>query len=71
MPGMPEFFRGLTARASARGWLRLWLMRLDGRPVASEFQLEADGRVHASQGERHIALLLAHARARGVVRALE
>ena len=51
MPGMPEFFRGLTARASARGWLRLWLMRLDGRPVASEFQLEADGRVHALRAD--------------------
>jgi CelD/BcsL family acetyltransferase involved in cellulose biosynthesis len=51
MPGMPEFFRGLTARASARGWLRLWLMRLDGRPVASEYQLEADGRVHALRAD--------------------
>jgi len=51
MPEMPEFFRGLTARASARGWLRLWLMRLDGRPVASEFQLEADGRVHALRAD--------------------
>jgi len=26
-------------------------MRLDGRPVASEFQLEADGRVHALRAD--------------------
>ena len=51
MPGMPGFFRDLTAHASARGWLRLWIMRLDGRPVASEYQLEADGRVHALRAD--------------------
>ncbi len=51
MPGMPGFFRDLTAHASHRGWLRLWIMRLDGRPVASEYQLEADGRVHALRAD--------------------
>lgn len=56
MPRMPEFFRDLTARASARGWLRLWIMRLDGRPVATEYQLEADGRVHALRGDFDAAL---------------
>ncbi len=51
MPGMPKFFRELTACASARGWLRLWIMRLDGRPVATEYQLEADGRIHALRAD--------------------
>jgi CelD/BcsL family acetyltransferase involved in cellulose biosynthesis len=51
MPGMVEFFAELTARASARGWLRLWVLRLDGRAVATEYQLEADGRVHALRSE--------------------
>jgi CelD/BcsL family acetyltransferase involved in cellulose biosynthesis len=51
MPGMADFFHELTARASARGWLRLWIMRLDGKPVATEYQLEADGRVHALRAD--------------------
>lgn len=51
MPGMPEFFRALTERASARGWLRLWVLRLDGRAVATEYQLEAEGRVHALRAD--------------------
>jgi CelD/BcsL family acetyltransferase involved in cellulose biosynthesis len=51
MPEMPGFFRELTAHASRRGWLRLWIMRLDGRAVASEYQLEADGRVHALRAD--------------------
>jgi CelD/BcsL family acetyltransferase involved in cellulose biosynthesis len=51
MPRMAEFFAELTVRASARGWLRLWLLRLDGRPVATEYQLEDGGRVHALRAE--------------------
>jgi CelD/BcsL family acetyltransferase involved in cellulose biosynthesis len=51
MPGMAQFFRELTVHASARGWLRLWIMRLDGLPVATEYQLEADGRVHALRAD--------------------
>jgi CelD/BcsL family acetyltransferase involved in cellulose biosynthesis len=51
MPAMPGFFRDLTAHASQRGWLRLWIMRLDGLPVATEYQLEADGRVHALRAD--------------------
>jgi len=51
MPGMARFFRELTVHASAKGWLRLWIMRLDGRPVATEYQLEADGRVHALRAD--------------------
>lgn len=51
MPGMAEFFARLTERASAQGWLRLWLLSLDGRPVASEYQLEWDGRVYALRAD--------------------
>lgn len=51
MPGMPEFFRALTDRARRRGWLRVWILRLDGRAVATEYQLEADGRVHALRAD--------------------
>jgi CelD/BcsL family acetyltransferase involved in cellulose biosynthesis len=51
MPGMAQFFRELTAHASAKGWLRLWIMRIDGLPVATEYQLEADGRVHALRAD--------------------
>lgn len=51
MPGMAQFFRELTVHASAQGWLRLWIMRLDGRAVATEYQLEADGRVHALRAD--------------------
>ncbi len=51
MPGIPEFFRALTDHASRRGWLRVWILRLDGRAIATEFQLEADGRVHALRAD--------------------
>ncbi len=51
MRGMTEFFRELTARASDKGWLRLWILRFDGHAVASEYQLEADGRVHALRAD--------------------
>lgn len=51
MQGMPRFFRELTARASMNGWLHLWVLRLDGRPIATEYQLTADGRVHALRAD--------------------
>ena len=51
MPGMAQFFRELTAHASTQGWLRLWIMRRDGQPVATEYQLEADGRIHALRAD--------------------
>ncbi|HET8579231.1 MAG TPA: GNAT family N-acetyltransferase [Methylomirabilota bacterium] len=51
MPRMADFFADLTRAASARGWLRLWILRLDGRAVATEYQLEDSGRVHALRSE--------------------
>lgn len=51
MPGMPGFFQALTERASRNGWLRVWILRLDGRAIATEYQLEAGGRVHALRAD--------------------
>lgn len=51
MEGMPAFFRELTRRAGTNGWLHLWVFRLDGRAVATEYQLEADGRCHALRAD--------------------
>ena len=51
MPGMADFFGTLTGCASVRGWLRLWILRLDGRAVATEYQLEDHGRVQALRAE--------------------
>jgi hypothetical protein len=42
-----RFFRELTGRASARGWLSLWIARLHGAIVAAEYQIAANGSVHA------------------------
>jgi CelD/BcsL family acetyltransferase involved in cellulose biosynthesis len=51
MPAMPEFFGELTERASANDWLHLWILRLNGRAVATEYQLQADGRVYALRAD--------------------
>jgi CelD/BcsL family acetyltransferase involved in cellulose biosynthesis len=46
-----RFYAELTGRASARGWLHLWLLRLDGRAVASEYQIGNDGSRYALRSE--------------------
>lgn len=51
MPGMPRFFSELTRRASANGWLRLWILRLNGQAVATEYQIAEDGAVHALRAD--------------------
>jgi CelD/BcsL family acetyltransferase involved in cellulose biosynthesis len=39
-----ERFQRLLARwADSRGWLRLWFLRLDGRPIAFRLGIEASG----------------------------
>jgi CelD/BcsL family acetyltransferase involved in cellulose biosynthesis len=39
-----ERFQRLLARwADSRGWLRLWFLRLDGRPIAFRLGIEANG----------------------------
>ncbi|HXH82032.1 MAG TPA: GNAT family N-acetyltransferase, partial [Candidatus Tectomicrobia bacterium] len=51
MPGMPRFFGELTRRASANGWLRLWVLRLDGQAVATEYQIVDGDVVHALRAD--------------------
>jgi CelD/BcsL family acetyltransferase involved in cellulose biosynthesis len=56
MYGMQRFFRELTRRASANGWLHLWILRLDGRAVATEYQLAGGGSMHALRADFDAAL---------------
>jgi CelD/BcsL family acetyltransferase involved in cellulose biosynthesis len=51
MEGMPRFFREFTHRASANGWLHLWILRLAGRAVATEYQIGAGGSLHALRAD--------------------
>ncbi len=51
MEGMPRFFRELTRRASEKGWLHLWILRLDGRAVATEYQIGENGRLYALRAD--------------------
>jgi CelD/BcsL family acetyltransferase involved in cellulose biosynthesis len=51
MRHMPEFFGELSRRASARGWLSLWFLRLNDLVIATEFQLQAGGVVHALRAD--------------------
>jgi len=45
------FIRKLTAHAMAEGWLSIWLLELDGRPAAMEYQLAFRGDVHALRAD--------------------
>ncbi len=56
MQGMPRFFRDLTRQASANGWLHLWILRLDGRAVATEYQIGSSGRIYALRADFDPAL---------------
>jgi CelD/BcsL family acetyltransferase involved in cellulose biosynthesis len=49
--GPRAFIERLTAHAHARGWLSLWLLELDGRPVAVEYQLVAMGNVYSLRSD--------------------
>ncbi|HEY7203380.1 MAG TPA: GNAT family N-acetyltransferase [Methylomirabilota bacterium] len=51
MPRMREFFSELSRRAARHGWLSLWLLRLDGRPIAMEYQLRANGVAYALRAD--------------------
>ena len=49
--GPQAFIRELTESAFAEGWLSVWCLRLDGRPVAMEYQLLRDGHIHALRAD--------------------
>ena len=43
--------RRLSELAAGRGWLSIWTLRLDGKAVATEYQLVHDGNVHALRSD--------------------
>ena len=46
-----KFFENLSKEAGKNGSLRIWLMRLNGNPIAMEYHLEYKGRTHAMRGD--------------------
>lgn len=50
-PGPQAFIRRLSELALEQGWLSLWLLALDGRPMAMEYQLVFHGNVHALRAD--------------------
>jgi CelD/BcsL family acetyltransferase involved in cellulose biosynthesis len=50
-PGPQAFIRRLSRAARERAWLSVWTLSLNGRPVAMEYQLVADGRVFALRSD--------------------
>lgn len=49
--GPRAFIERLTAGAAGRGQLSLWLLRLNGRVIATEYQLIHEGVVHALRAD--------------------
>jgi CelD/BcsL family acetyltransferase involved in cellulose biosynthesis len=50
MPEARRFYAEIARWAASRGWLRLAFLRLDGRPLAFDFCLEAAGVFYALKG---------------------
>jgi CelD/BcsL family acetyltransferase involved in cellulose biosynthesis len=50
VPEARRFYTEIARWAAARGWLRLAFLRLDGRPLAFDFCLEAGGAFYALKG---------------------
>jgi len=53
--GPGEFLRRWTYAALARGWLNIWLLRLDGMAVAAEFQVIDGDTVQALRADFDVA----------------
>lgn len=49
--GPQAFIRALTDGAWRRGWLSVWTIRVDGRPLAMEYQLVWERSVHALRAD--------------------
>jgi CelD/BcsL family acetyltransferase involved in cellulose biosynthesis len=49
--GPQAFIRRLSQVAHERGWLSIWTLSVNDRPLAMEYQLIADGRVHALRSD--------------------
>lgn len=50
-PGTARFFRELTARATASGGCRLWILRVGERAVATEYQLGDNGHLYTLRAD--------------------
>lgn len=48
-PELTRFYRAWITEAAERGWLRLFTLRLDGRPVSVELAFQTDGRVSSTK----------------------
>lgn len=45
-PDTAKFYTLLAHRAAAKGWLDLWFLKLDGKPIAFTFNLRRNGKVY-------------------------
>src|SRR2546422_9436939 len=52
MPRTVEFFCELTRRATKNDWLSLWILRLNGHVVATEYQLQTHGSVQVLRSDK-------------------
>ena len=50
-PERKKFFELLSDVASKNGWLRIWLLKLNGNPIAVEYHLEYKRKTHAMRGD--------------------
>lgn len=50
-PGPQAFIRRISELAVQQGWLSLWVLALNGRPMAMEYQLVFNGKVHALRAD--------------------
>ncbi len=50
-PGPQAFIRRLTELAAANGWLSVWVLYLEGRPIAVEYQLRYGSSFHALRAD--------------------
>lgn len=46
-----KFFELLSNVASKNGWLRIWLLKLNGKSIAMEYHIEYEGKTHAMRGD--------------------
>lgn len=50
-PGPNAFIQRLSQRAAEQGWLSIWLLKLDGKPLAMEYQLADEKHVYALRAD--------------------
>ncbi|OGS35284.1 MAG: hypothetical protein A2293_15015 [Elusimicrobia bacterium RIFOXYB2_FULL_49_7] len=46
-----RFFTALSKTAARKGWLKIWLLNVNGKPVAYEYHLAYKGRLHALRSD--------------------